>query len=92
MSHKWRWAEDHYDMFLLCCVSLTNLHIRKGSLRGNDGEVYQRCKNRLFEIGVNFSGKRRLTRKRYREKRKREMNIQFRGLDGDYTETESPNH
>lgn len=89
LSHKWRWAEDNYDMMLFLSVALTNIHIQGSPLRENDGEFYQKYKNRLLDIGIGGYNKRRLTQKRYREKRQRQMNIQFRALNCDGNENES---
>ena len=93
LSHKWKWSEDLYDSVLNICVGLTNVHIKMNPLRHSDCEFFQKYRNGLHEIGQSNVEKRRLAQRRYRQKRARQMNIQFRAMSGgDSTETESPSH
>lgn len=92
LSHKRKFAENHYDIFKSAFVFLTSLRIFKNPLREIDGEFYQQSRNRLFAINVSSSERRHLTQNPYRKKRKCQMNIQFWAFDGHGTETEIQNH
>lgn len=78
LQRKWRWSEQSYDIVFRFCVALTNLHIRWHPLREEDYERFQRIKNRHLQIGVQQVEKRKRTLERYRQKRRRRMDVQFR--------------
>lgn len=78
MSSKWRWAEENYDDIVRLCISLTNFHITNHPLRESDEQFFQRFKNRIYQIGVTMAEKRQLAQRKYREKRRRQMDVNFR--------------
>jgi hypothetical protein len=76
-SNKFRWSRDLYDMIFKACVALTNVHIRRNSLRSNDGDHYNRCRNRLHHIGVDGRNKRNAASTLYRTRRRLRLEATF---------------
>jgi len=73
---KWRWNENCYGTILKLCVGLTNIHVKENPLRANDLTFNKSVKTRLYTIGESSVQKRKDTQKRYRERRKRRVNLQ----------------
>ena len=89
LERKWRWAEESYDNIFRLCLALTNWHVRNHPLRRDDFNRFQRIRNRLYEIGTESALKRKRTLERYRAKRRRRMDIQFRAESVPDREVES---
>lgn len=81
---KWRWAEEQYDDIFKICVGLSNFHIRLHPLRHDDSAKYNMHRNRLLSIGEDISRKRKQVQERYREKRRRRLELQFRAQGASY--------
>ena len=78
MGSKWKWNEKSYDPIFKLCFRPTNFHIRWNLLRQEDGQVYGQIRTRWFRLAENQARRRKLVQEKYREKRRRRMNIQFR--------------
>lgn len=77
-SSKWRWNEGLYDDFFRAAIGLTNLHIKSNPLRQEDVEKLAQFRNRLAHIANQAIENRKRVLARYQEKRRRNVNQQFR--------------
>ena len=78
LSRKYVWAEKSYEKMFKFAVALTNLHLQKNPLRSEDGEWYNRYRNRMQTITNKKETARKDTQAQYREKRKLRLSQQFR--------------
>lgn len=81
LSTKWRWAENLYDPFFSFGIALCNSHVRWHPLRAQDFDRFQRIKNRTRQIGNDVLQNRQRVLERYRERRRRRLNVDFRNTD-----------
>lgn len=77
VSSKWRWDDKQYDKIFMTCVALSNFHIGYQPLRQADLDLFDKFKNRHYEIGKESAQKRRREQASYRERRRRRLNMQF---------------
>ncbi len=74
IASKFKWGEESYDALFRLCVALTNYHISLHPLRDEeDAAHYTRYNNRNFVIGEKLATKRKMTQKKYREKRRKRI-------------------
>lgn len=52
ISHKRKTAEEHYDIVLMCCITLAITNTKMNSFSARDGEFYENHKTRLTEMGI----------------------------------------
>ena len=65
LSTKWRWSHILYDDFFLIGVALTNAHMTELPLRAEDGDKFNRIRNRHAHIAEEANRKRSVTVQRY---------------------------
>lgn len=83
ISSKFRWGEESYDAIFRLCVAFTNYHISQHPLRDDeDAAHYNRYKNRNYEIGARMAAKRKSTQKKYRDKRRKRIEMDM-GISDD---------
>ena len=82
MAAKWKWSEAGYDSIFRLCLGLTNFHVHKHPLRAEVSTVLKTMKNRRYHIATTQIQKRRQLQRRYREKRRRRVEMQFRSING----------
>ena len=80
MAAKWKWSEARQDNIFRLCVRLTNFHLHKHPLRAEDSTVLKKMKNRRYHIATTQIQKRRQVQRRYCEKRRRRVEMQFRSI------------
>lgn len=73
MSNNYGWGEGTFDTIAALGVSCNDAHIRNRPLRALYEEVYERMKNRKYEIANDCIEKWRRVQRTYREKRNREL-------------------
>lgn len=79
---KFRWCEGLYGLIYAICASLTNLNMSLNPLRNEEWENYQLICCRLISNGDEISRKCKRPQEKYRERRRRRMEIQFREMNG----------
>lgn len=80
VSTKYRWGEGLYDDLFRISMAVSNVHIKWHPLRQKNRKLYLRVENRLYTIGDEITRKRRMEPERFRDKRRRHMPVQFRGM------------
>lgn len=65
---------------------MTNLHVCLHPLRQEDRDIFQRIKNRQYEIGSTTVEKRKRVQERSRARRKQRIEVQRRAVAGQHSD------